>query len=280
VHAIVVECACAQLLPAAAAGVQRATLPLLLLLLDSDAAYQRRLVAAHGLRTALAAALRACDEPLRDLYVQCVALLGRYSIVPAEARLLVRTARRLLAPDAASDAGGSSATGVTRSAHLDEPAGVAMLAALCALAARRTPPAYFHFDGVRGANLLSEAIERFPASRTGYTISCWLRTEHFLDEESGLFAWLDQVHCGAACASSHSASRCAERSRAVRAVLPLAAWRGRTAGAAPVRRGARCCQRAGGACVCVMCVTHARVCVHRTSCSTPTRSRNAGRGRT
>jgi hypothetical protein len=115
-----------QLLPTAPVDVQRGTLPLLLLL-DSDPAYQvcfcvcvyicathgkrpltattsrarcaqRRVVAAHGLRTALAAALRARDRALRDLFVSAAAPRARARRVSEQfsRRVVSRRSPRLL----------------------------------------------------------------------------------------------------------------------------------------------------------------------------------------
>lgn len=39
-------------------------------------------------------------------------------------------------------------------------------------------------------------VDRFPSSRTGYTISCWLKVNYFLSDEAGLFGWQDTTkHC-------------------------------------------------------------------------------------
>ena len=95
------------------------------------------------------------------------------------------------------------------------------------LTERRTPPAYFNFDGFDGmfpsllflfinfnifyyitsihqfkvltllkAWLHIGAIDRFPSSRTGYTFSCWLKVNYFLTDEAGLIGWQDTTkHC-------------------------------------------------------------------------------------
>jgi hypothetical protein len=117
-------------------------------------------------------ALLVCCQ--KNRYVQCVALLGRYSIAPAEARLLVRTARRLLADGessasnattaATATATPTSSTATTARSNSSSngggarsessSTGVALLAALCAIATRRAPSCYFHFDGTQAASLI------------------------------------------------------------------------------------------------------------------------------
>jgi hypothetical protein len=81
------------------------------------------------------------------------------------------------------------------SKHREKELQMQTLYVIGTLTERRTPPAYFNFDGF-DAWLHVGAIDRFPSSRTGYTFSCWLKVNYFLADEAGLMGWQDTTkHC-------------------------------------------------------------------------------------
>ena len=53
---------------------------------------------------------------------------------------------------------------------------------------RKAPLSYFHFDGTGGA-LRTSHFERFPAARTGYSCSFWVKNNSFSCPEPTLFSW-------------------------------------------------------------------------------------------
>lgn len=66
-----------------------------------------------------------------------------------------------------------------------------VLNVICNVLERNSPSDYFHFDGF-DSYFLFKFPERFPSSRTGYTVAFWMKVSHFLENEFGLVSWQDQ----------------------------------------------------------------------------------------
>lgn len=52
----------------------------------------------------------------------------------------------------------------------------------------RSPASYFHFNGFN-ANLHFKMVERLPGNKIGYSVSFWIKINHFLADEVGLLSW-------------------------------------------------------------------------------------------
>jgi len=69
-----------------------------------------------------------------------------------------------------------------------------MLYVIGRLAERSAPANYFSFDGLVSC-LRMVPLVRFPASKAGYSMNCWLQISLFFEQESSLLTWED--HTGA-----------------------------------------------------------------------------------
>ncbi|CAG8465264.1 5713_t:CDS:2 [Paraglomus occultum] len=67
-----------------------------------------------------------------------------------------------------------------------------MIYAIERISERMDPPCYFNFNGVN-SSFRTFALEKFPTSKRGYTVSLWVKVTSFFEDETGLLSYEDQA---------------------------------------------------------------------------------------
>lgn len=67
-----------------------------------------------------------------------------------------------------------------------------MLYAMERISERTDPAYYFSFDGCDGT-FITFPLDKFPAVRIGYTVSCWIKVTTFLENETGVLCFEDPL---------------------------------------------------------------------------------------
>lgn len=176
------------LLPHAPPAVQSDVIKRLSILLEANPSNKRALCQV-GVVSILLRLYPYFHEEAQSLYLQLIANLGTYDVTQKEIRLLFDMA----------------ASPPNTSLHLDstqlrmplyhssitpEELQMQMLYVIGRLAERSAPANYFSFDGLVSSLRLVPLV-RFPASKGGYSMNCWLQVSLFFEQESSLLTWED-----------------------------------------------------------------------------------------
>ncbi|GAM25725.1 hypothetical protein SAMD00019534_089000 [Acytostelium subglobosum LB1] len=213
------------LLPQSPTHIQQHNLILLMKILESNPQNKKMLCAAQGLKFLLYLSHQAPEET-QSYFSRLIVILGLYDISPSEVRLLFDLAcfpafesHPQLAqhqqhytstpplshnPINSSSGSGSSSSGNNfgesnsstpystqkRERNKKHELQMQVLYVIGTLTERKAPPLYFNFDGF-DSYISVGTIDKFPSQRSGYTFSCWIKTNYFLSDEAGLFSWQD-----------------------------------------------------------------------------------------
>ncbi|EFA76742.1 hypothetical protein PPL_09493 [Heterostelium album PN500] len=207
------------LLPQSPTHVQQHNLILLMKILESNPQNKKMLCAAQGLKFLLYLSHQSPEET-QSYYSRLIVILGLYDISPSEVRLLfdlacfpsfeshpqllhhhnnnLSSALQQAANNNNNNSNNSNFVNTPSSTHSvqrrernrKQELQMQVLYVIGTLTERKAPPLYFNFDGF-DSYISVGTIDKFPSQRSGYTFSCWLRTNYFLSDEAGLFSWQD-----------------------------------------------------------------------------------------
>eukprot|EP01132_Coremiostelium_polycephalum_P007664 gene7664-9429_t len=187
---------------------QRHNLIFLMKILESNPQNKKMLCAAQGLKFLLYLSHISTEET-QSYYSRLIVILGLYDISPSEVRLLFDLAcfpsfesHPQLANQYNNGNNNSVQTisnpqtntnnnNIRKEKIRKHELQMQVLYVIGTLTERKTPPLYFNFDGFDSC-ITTGQIDKFPSARSGYTFSCWIKTNYFLSDESGLFSWQDQ----------------------------------------------------------------------------------------
>eukprot|EP01124_Arcella_intermedia_P001800 TRINITY_DN10986_c0_g1_i1.p1 TRINITY_DN10986_c0_g1~~TRINITY_DN10986_c0_g1_i1.p1 ORF type:complete len:2185 (-),score=538.10 TRINITY_DN10986_c0_g1_i1:11-6337(-) len=150
-------------------GLQKEILKLLIAICQSNEGNKKVLSNGSGLVLLIEIVKNGCHESAQSYFLKLIALLGLYDITPSEVSLMFGLALKPTEPE-------------------NEELQKLMLYVLAAISERVVPPTYFSFSGLSGHFRLG-LLDKFPSSKIGYTLSCWVKLNALLNPEEGLFSW-------------------------------------------------------------------------------------------
>jgi len=147
--------------------LQKEILTLLLAMCQSNEGNKKVLSQGSALIRLIEIIQSGCNPEVQSYYLKLFALLGSYDVTPSEVKLLFNLASQ---------------------ENNNKELQINMLHVLASIADRIVPPIFFSFSGLSGHFRLG-MLDRFPSSKVGYTLSCWVKLNAFLYPESGLLSW-------------------------------------------------------------------------------------------
>ena len=157
-------------------------------ILEADPSNSHKLCRIDALRALLDMVVgpgRAGGALAGDVQVSCMetlAIIGQYHITTEDLAALVRHATPAIS---AAEPGADGELTV----KMDETLRLMLLDAIGSICTRSHLKTFFHCNGRQGWVRVAP-VERFPAAKIGYTMSCWVRVSRFIGDETIFARWL------------------------------------------------------------------------------------------